>query len=490
MFALYVIQTEVVDVVMSFRGHIMNVAENRLDTPIPDLDRPNEIGEMNRALQTLQHAAQEQELQRWLKAELATTAERLQTTDDERSFAQTLLSRISESIGLAYGAFYILDREQNIFRRAGAFASDCSLDVEFAPGEGLVGQAAVEKRTLNIATPSVRQLRVPAGVGVLHPEHLLLVPVLNGGKVTGVLELAITSALSEKQNALLEALLATVALNLEILNGNLKTRRLLQQTQAQAAAIAATEERSRLILGSVDEGILGLDIEGRASFINPAGAVMLGYEAMELVQQPVHTKIHHSYNDGSVFPPEQCPMYQTAHDGQSRNVDDEVMWRKDGSCFPVEYSTTAVQKNGHSVGTVVAFRDITERKAAEQRLKFTQYAVDNAADPVFWVRASDGQLEYVNHAACTSLGYTREELLAMQINEVNSQFDHNKWNDFVRQVCDQRSITYEARQKAKDGHLMDVETTVGVADYMGRKTFVANVRDITERKHAEAQITK
>ena len=64
-------------------------------------------------------------------------------------------------------------------------------------------------------------------------------------------------------------------------DGNLKTRRLLQQTQAQAAAIAATEERSRLILGSIDEGILGLDIEGRASFINPAGRTCAGATASQ-----------------------------------------------------------------------------------------------------------------------------------------------------------------------------------------------------------------
>jgi len=491
MFALYVIQTEVVDVVMSFRGQIMDVAENRLDKPIPDLERPNEIGEMSRALYALQHTAKERELQRWLKSEIAATAERLQTAEDERSFAQILLSRISESIGLAYGAFYILDRERNRFRRAGVFASEASEGaIEFAPGEGLVGQAAAEKRTLEVATTGTLQLKVPAGVGVLHPERLFFIPVLNSGIVTGVVELAAASSITEQQHALLEALLPTVALNLEILNGNLETRRLLQQTQAQAAAIAATEERSRLILGSIDEGILGMDVEGRVSFINPAGANMLGYEPDELVGQAVHKKIHHSYPDGSPFPRENCPMYSTAHDGQSRSVDNEVLWRKDGSCFPVEYSTTPVKKDGQNVGTVVAYRDITERKAAEQRLQFTQYAVDNAADPVFWIRASDGSLEYVNHAACSSLGYTREELLSMQIQDVNTRVDGDKWNELLQELAEKQSFTREGHHRTKDGRLIDVETTVTVADYLGRKIFVANVKDIRDRKQAEAEIRR
>jgi len=491
LFALYVIQTEVVDVVMSFRGRIMDVAENRLDKPIPDLERPNEIGEMNRALHALQHTAKERELQRWLKSEVAATAERLQSSADEHSFAQILLSRISESIGLAYGAFYILDRETNRFRRAGAFASESSDSaMEYGPGEGLVGQAAAEKRTLEVSTSETTQLKVPAGLSVLHPERLMFVPVLNSGTVTGVVELAAARAITEQQNALLEALLPTVALNLEILNGNLETKKLLQQTQVQAAAVAASEERSRLILGSIDEGILGMDVEGRASFINPAGAAMLGYNAAELVTQPVHAQIHHSYADGSPFPREACPMYSTAQDGQSRSIDDEVLWRKDGSCFPVEYSTTPVKKDGRNVGTVVAFRDITERKAAEQRLQFTQYAVDNAADPVFWVRASDGKLEYVNHAACSSLGYAQEELLSMQIQDVNTELDQRRWDELLREIEGKQSVTHEARQRTKDGRAVDVEITVAVADYLGRKTFVANVRDVTDRKRAEAEILR
>jgi two-component system sensor histidine kinase/response regulator len=490
-FALYVIQTEVVDVVMSFRGRIMDVAENRLDKPIPDLERPNEIGEMNRALHALQHTVRERELQRWLKSEVAATAERLQTAADECSFAQILLSRISESIGLAYGAFYILDRERNRFRRIGAYASESSDSaMEFGPREGLVGQAAAEKRTLEVPTSGNTQLTVPAGLGVLRPKCLLFVPVVNSGTVTGVVELAAASSITEQQNALLEALLPTVALNLEILHGNLETRKLLQQTQAQAAAVAASEERSRLILGSVAEGILGMDVEGRASFINPSGAAILGYEAAELVGQVVHAKIHHSYPDGSPFPREHCPMYSTAHDGQSRSIDNEVLWRKDGTCFPVEYSTTPVRKDGQNVGTVVAFRNIAERKAAEQRLQFTQYAVDNAADPVFWVRASDGKLEYVNHAACSSLGYAQEELLSMRIQDVNIDLDHNRWNELLHELGENQTITRESRQKTKDGRVIDVETTVAVADYLGRKTFVANVRDITERKRAEAEIRR
>ena len=359
-------------------------------------------------------------------------------------------------------------------------------NIEFAIGEGLVGQAAAEKRSLEI--PSSTQLQIPAGLGVVRPERLLLVPVVNTGISTGVIELAPASSLNDEQRALLEALLPTVALNLEILMGNLATRKLLEQTKAQAATVAAAEERFRLILGSVDEGILGMDTNGVMSFINQAGAQMVGYEPHELVGHQMHARLHYAHEDGTVFPREECSMYKTAHDGQSREVDNEVLWRRDGTCFPVEYSTTAVQKDGETVGTVVAFRDISERKAAEARLKFTQYAVDNAADSVYWVRASDGKLEYVNNAAANILGYTQEELLSMSIGDVVEGFKSEKWEELLAKLRETPAVTSETKLAAKEGPAIDVETTISIADYLGRKILITNVRDITERKQAEAAI--
>ena len=124
--ALSIVQVEVVKVVLSFRSRILDVAQGRLDQPIANLDRPNEIGEMSRALQTLQVAARERETQGWVKAEVAATTERLQTAEDFPEFAAMLLSRMSESFDLLYGAFYLADENHMRFTRVGAFATDVS----------------------------------------------------------------------------------------------------------------------------------------------------------------------------------------------------------------------------------------------------------------------------------------------------------------------------------------------------------------------------
>ena len=112
----------------------------------------------------------------------------------------------------------------------------------------------------------------------------------------------------------------------------------------------------------------GLDTEGRTTFLNNAGARTLGYAPEELIGTPIHARIHYARADGSPLPREECSMYKTARDGQSRVVSDEVLWRKDGTCFPAEYSTTAILKGDTAIGTVVAFRDISERLRAEAEL--------------------------------------------------------------------------------------------------------------------------
>jgi PAS domain S-box-containing protein len=155
------------------------------------------------------------------------------------------------------------------------------------------------------------------------------------------------------------------------------TRRLSKEvTQRKRAEkeLADAEERSRLILESAGEGIIGVDANGRIAFVNVAACQLLGYSVTELVGQNLHSLIHHSHADGSAYSKEDCPMYESYTTGKANRVDDEVLWRKDGSSFPVEYASTPVMKEGTVVGAVVTFRDITERKKMDAELK--EYVTD------------------------------------------------------------------------------------------------------------------
>ena len=144
--ALAIVQVEVVRVVMWFRSRILDVAQGRLDLPILNLDRPNEIGEMSRALQTLQVVSRERQLDAWVKAELASTTGQLQQAEDFPTFGALLLTRISNSVDMVYAAFYLADESHTRFTRVAAFASNVAAEPrEFPTGVGLVGQSCHRK---------------------------------------------------------------------------------------------------------------------------------------------------------------------------------------------------------------------------------------------------------------------------------------------------------------------------------------------------------
>ncbi|MCH7888813.1 MAG: PAS domain S-box protein [Proteobacteria bacterium] len=134
-------------------------------------------------------------------------------------------------------------------------------------------------------------------------------------------------------------------------------------------AIRELGRQNDLILGAAGEGIYGLDLKGRTTFVNPAAAGMIGWEPEDLIGKPQHDILHHTKPDGSPYPREECPIYAAFRDGELHHASDEVFWRKDGSSFPVEYTSTPIRENGNLLGAVVVFRDISERKRAEEALR-------------------------------------------------------------------------------------------------------------------------
>jgi len=240
--AFFIVQTKVVGELVVLQGSIQDIAANRLDQTIPYLRRTNEIGEIGRALKTLQLGARERETQGWVKSQVAETLQPLQAAQDFASFSTALLSRISEAIPIVYGAFYIASENQKRFFRAGTFAiNDVGASREFALGQGLAGQAAAERRILEVAAGD--DVQITAGMSTVKPGKIVFVPVVNQNVTVAVIEIAPVSSLTERQRALLDALVPSVALSAEILAANLETKKLLDQTRAQAESLAASERQ-------------------------------------------------------------------------------------------------------------------------------------------------------------------------------------------------------------------------------------------------------
>ena len=133
-------------------------------------------------------------------------------------------------------------------------------------------------------------------------------------------------------------------------------------------ALERLSQRHEMVLKSAGEGIFGLDLHGRVTFVNPAASDMTGWSTQDVLGRPLHNLLHHTKSDGASYPSEECPIYAAFTTGTTHRRDDEVFWRKDGTSFPVEYTSNPIFEDGEIVGAVVTFRDISERKALQEQL--------------------------------------------------------------------------------------------------------------------------
>jgi formate hydrogenlyase transcriptional activator len=181
----------------------------------------------------------------------------------------------------------------------------------------------------------------------------------------------------EEANRLLDRTVKERSENSEITTQALKTQ------QAVFKRIEKIEKQNQLILNSAGEGIYGLDNQGHTTFVNEAAAKMVGWKLEDLVGKNQHDILHHTKPDGTAYEVKGCPIYAAFKDGKIHTVDDEVFWRKDGTSFPVEYTSTPIKDaDGKLLGAVVVFKDITKRKEAEQVLQKTNIDLQNALSEV------------------------------------------------------------------------------------------------------------
>jgi len=231
----------------------------------------------------------------------------------------------------------------------------------------------------------------------------------------------------------------------------------LARDRAEAALEQAGRlgRHNRLLLESVAEGIFGIDHQGRTTFINPAALAMLGYTAEELIGEPIHTLTHHSHPDGLHYPHDECPTNLTLNDGNTRHVDSDHFWRKDGSHFPVEYRTAQVREHGEIIGAVVVFQDSTERLRIEAELERYRHhledsvarrtaqlqeaeqrsrlILDTSANGLYGIDTG-GNLMFINPAGSSMLGYAADDLIGRPVH-VTLHHTHADGTPFPGSSC-------------------------------------------------------
>lgn len=251
-----------------------------------------------------------------------------------------------------------------------------------------------------------------------------------------------------------------------------------------------TRHQMQLVLDAAGEGIYGLDLEGRVTFVNPAAARMVGWSQEELIGAHQHSVLHYKKPDGTPYPVEECPVYAVFKDGEPRLVTDEVFWKKDGSSFPVEYLSNPIIEDGVLVGAVVVFKDTTERRQAEEQLLKLSQAVMQSPVAVV-ITDTDGNIEFVNPAFSQVTGYQPHELTGqnpriLQSGQTNPEVYVNLWNTIISgQVW-----TGELHNRTKNGdYFWERGTIFPIRNKAGKITYFMSFKEnISEQKRLEAQL--
>jgi PAS domain S-box-containing protein len=163
-----------------------------------------------------------------------------------------------------------------------------------------------------------------------------------------------------------------------------------EQHEAEEALHLATRQRE-LILESVGDGIYGIDLYGRLTFVNQAAARMLGSTPEELSGRDLHETVYRGKPDGTPYDKSGSPILLAMHRTTAIRMRDEVFWRQDGVQFPVDYSASPLLEEGRISGMVVAFQDISERRRLERmKDEFISTVGHELRTPLTSLRASMG----------------------------------------------------------------------------------------------------
>ncbi|MFT5324156.1 MAG: two-component system sensor histidine kinase/response regulator [Planctomycetaceae bacterium] len=270
--------------------------------------------------------------------------------------------------------------------------------------------------------------------------------------------------------------------------GTATIERDITEERANRMALEEREEQIRLLLESTAEAIYGVDLDGVCTFCNPSCVKLLRCRsAQELIGQNMHDLIHHHYADGSDYPVEDCHIFRAFQEGRGTHVDDEVLWRADGTSFPAEYWSYPMRRRGRIWGVVVTFVDISERLTTERERLRLAALVESSTDPIIGLDLN-GMIESWNDAAVRLFQFSHDDAVGAPVALFVSEARSAAVRDIL--LAGDRVDQREVRCIRKDETTFIAGLTFSpIRDIHGRHIGASVIaRDITKRKRREREL--
>jgi len=264
-----------------------------------------------------------------------------------------------------------------------------------------------------------------------------------------------------------------------------------REKQELMSVLTSEQEQFQAVQDGMADGLVVFDIEGNVLMMNPVALRMHGYDKYSPERRAIDdvAKIYELRNlNGELLPVDQWPSIRALRGERFSQYEVEITRLDTGLVWIGSYSgSLLLDSQGQPYRAILSIRDITERTKAAETVRQFQHLSDNANDEFYLVN-SEGQLVYVNAAACSALGYSMEQMLGMHVSVISPIFLQEEFQELFTRLSRESIPPFETLHRRADGTTYPAESSVSILNLGNRHLLFSSSRDISERKATDAKL--
>ncbi|MCU0447165.1 MAG: PAS domain S-box protein [Microscillaceae bacterium] len=524
-----------------------NIGQGNFDSVFEVKSEKDTLGyALLRMRNNLKAIDEEDNKRNWTNEGFALFSNILRSSDQELDeFAYQIISNLVKYLEANQGGLFLLTEEagKQYLELKATFAYNKRKyeEKKILVGQGLLGQAVLEKDIIYLDEVPGNYLQITSGLGKATPRSLLIAPLKVNEEVFGAIEIASFNFLDRYQIDFVERLAESIASTISTVKINENTKRLLEETRQYAEQMQAQEEEMRQNmeeLATTQEEMernqhkledykrnLEREVENRTAQLKEkegalanalsqlqgimdssrAGIVALDadYQVVSANKQ-MHEIIYHirqtEFEIGdywfNVFSHEADKsraksLWDRAFSGIYFTIEDSFLWDESRRWYEISFSPI-LNEDKIVIGASMFMRDITDRKKELKNIELTAHILDNSTNEVYVFDPQHFKYVMVNERARQNLGYTLEEVLQVGPLDVEMNLDKA---EFVRKIEALRknqadNLSYDTTHFRKDGSSYEVEASLQYFEDEETPLIALIAQDISERKQNESQLTE